>query len=738
MARSDDHKGRPYGGRLRTFGARAARAFRAGVLDFLRDRRGGAMLVAGIGAATIMCAAGAGLVNLAWHEAHREELRAAMRAAVASVGATLLARAGDGGAVDQAIAERVDAFVEAASGADITEVTVTYDDGRIAVEIDGELDVDDLWGVGRMFFGGSFTETVAVRLESTRHEFALALDVSPSMGFTFDTGTRMDALKTALNTVASNLEAAQRDSPAGMLVAIVPFASAVRVADTGGAGETEHKQRYLRMMGGRLRAQWVDVNHGYGVGGMHEIDIPTGWDWDTDRWTGCVMARWGAYWEATARPTPMTWPASLNGEPLHLSDAPPVPGNANTLFTPYSWPDAGPAGNIDARVQWAMADILAGRSSTGARDWFGDNDWSLPDGRGAALCPDASVTPLTDDIAKVRTAVAALQPIDWGPGSHGWLSRAATYTHLGIVWGMRTLATDWRDIWNTRDFRGVRRPAPPAPDLLKTVLVVSDGSSHGGMHTFGQVGPLSSDLEGVAMNPFPGNPACIDAPWVYVGNVDPTGSNYESAAVKGRVDSTGQADDAAFNASFPSTWRTGLADALGVPTLATTLASLEPVDAFRGVSAAFGDALVAAGLPRPTQVRRHLCDYSSVFGPYGRLGDPRYVGGAPAFDGSPWKARKDLPSPYPADRPDFPVPGQMTPRLYEWWDQACALAAARAITVHTVFIGDANAYSAPHRASLTRCSTTTGGEAFMTPDADTLDDVLGRLIQPKRTLRFVD
>lgn len=709
---------------LRKLAGHIATAF----IEFVRDRRGGAMTVASIGAATIMVTAGAGLVNFAWHEAHREEVRAALRAAVASVGPSLLGRAGDGRKVDKAIAKRVAAFVEAATEMEVDEVTVSHEDGRIGLGLHGSLDVDDLWRVGKFLFGGVSTETVAVELDSTRHEFALALDISPSMGFAFGSGTRMGGLKAALGTVASNLEAAQRDSPAGMLVSVVPFASAVRVADLAGTGQTEGKALYLRMMGGRARAKWVDAYHHYGVGGTHEIAVPAGWDWDADRFTGCFMARWGAYWEAAARPLPLAWPASVDGEPLHLSDTAPDPGNANTLFTPFSWPDAGPAGTIDARLQWAMADILAGRSPTGTREWFADNDWSLPDGGGDALCPEIGVMPLTDDVALVRRTVAELRPVDWGPG--GANLRGATYLHLGVVWGMRTLAAGWRDVWNTRDFRNVPRPAAPAADLHKTILLVSDGSSTPGFVSRGQVLPRRV-VGGRTMNPDVESPAC---PNMFGSSQDPPGNAYETTTAR---------DDAAFNASFDPGWRTALAGALGLPSLAAQLAPFEPADAFRMTNAAFADVLVGAGLPRPAQVRRHLCDYASVFGPYGRLGDPLYVGGAPVFGLSPWSVG-GLPSPYPTGTllerlRTWNVPWhRMVARLYDWWDASCTLAVARNIKVHTVFIGDENEWTRSHIDALRRCSALTGGEALVTPDPTTLDEVLGRLIRIRRTLRFVE
>ena len=691
---------------------RAVRAARR----FARDRRGGAMLVTGVLVIATMCAGGAGLLNLAWREAHLEEVRAALRAAIASAGAAALARAGDGGAADRAIAERVAAFIEAATRADVETVTVSYAAGRVDVEVAGDIDVDDLWAFGGFVFGGSFTRSQAVSLTTTRHEFAVALDISRSMTLRFGTGTRMDALKAAMGTVATNLEHAQRDSPAGMLVSIVPFGSAVSLADTGAVGETEQKARYLRMMGGRLHAKWVDIYHHYGVGATHEITIPAGWDWDTNVWSGCFMARWGAYWDTLARPTPMAWPAALNDEPLHLSDAPPDVANANTLFTSYSWPDAGPAGNVDVLLQLAMAEVLAGDDDSVSGEWYGDNDWSLSDGGGDELCHDSVLLPLTDDVALVRQAVTDLSPEESGPGG-----RSFTYTHLGVVWGLRTLSSGWQDVWATTDFRGVKRPLAAASDVQKTLLVISDGRNYPGIATRGFFRPRTR--QGTRNPSWWHSDACrhrVEAELEQAG--------YETAAVL---------DDADFNAEFDSAaWRPGLAAALGKPELASRLDPFQPADAFRGTSAAFADLLVDVGLPRPTQVRRHLCDYTSGFGPYGRIGDPLYIGGVPQFGHSPWASPDELPSPYPGDTEA--VSNLLTDRLYEWWDAACAIAAARAVKVHTVFIGNRTWQTAHHLDSLRRCAAATGGEMLVTPDAATLNDALGRLVRLRRELRFVE
>ena len=149
---------------------------------------------------------------------------------------------------------------------------------------------------------------------------------------------------------------------------------------------------------------WVDTFHQYGVGAdlglLRKQGLPTGvlndTDWnlrreaveldiraqvpkldtgapggdgyclvnDADFWNGCVMARWGAYWNESARPDDWSaddrdnWPATKAvdawssgseglpaGTPLHLADAPPDADDPHTLFTAYSWPDRAHRGH---------------------------------------------------------------------------------------------------------------------------------------------------------------------------------------------------------------------------------------------------------------------------------------------------------------------------------------------------------------------------------------------------------
>ena len=678
---------------------------------FLGDRRGGAMLVALSFVLMAMAGAGSGLVNLSWQELHREQIRNASRAAVAAAGAPLLARAGDGGAVDAEISAKVKNFVEATvATVSVSHVAVHYDSGRVAVDVAGDNAVPPLWGRGGT---QPFAESVAVRLAMTSHEFAFALDMSGSMG-TYLGGptTRMQALQAAMQAVATNLQAAQNSSSADIMVAIVPFLSAVRVADTGGAGDTAGKRRYVELLGGRLNARWVDVYHHYGIGGTHEISLPAGWDWDRNVWTGCVMARWGAYWDPLAGVA--QWPATLNGEPLHLSDAPPDPNNPHTLFTAYSWPDAESAGAIDADIQFAMTGFASSSS------YPGDNSWSVTYGGGDAMCPDTVLTPLTDQIGSFVSAVNALQPHSENLGSPTTFV-GMTHAHQGIVWGIRALSPHWQDIWGTTDFRGAKRPAAYG-DVRKALLIVSDGENYmaavKGAHRALQLYPTRT------VNPrFRDSELC--------------GSS--SRALPQAYHDLAVLSDADLNLHFSGKpWRADLAGALGVPALAADLATYDPADVFRNVDGALSDLLVSHGLPRPRVTGRHLCDWWSGFTPYGRIGDPLYVGGDPVFGHSPFPSLDSMPSPYDSsvgwhDRYKLPVA-----RLNQWFIDACGIAAARGIRIHAIFIGDNVPGNKPHLDGLEACAARAGGEMLVTPDRDTLKTAMESLVDLERRLSFTD
>ena len=331
--------------------------------SFARSRDGGAILVGGAFVLAMMAGVGGWMTNYAWREAQWEELRAATRAAVSTAGPLL---AGAGGATDEQIRERVAGFVSASMpGLTVTpeDVIVSYDaeTDTTTIVVGGNYKFDDIW----VNWGGRVTaveSVVKVQLQAERYEVAMALDVSHSMGFRLSDGVvKLDALKAAVTNVVDTLDATGDTTPGSVLVSMVPYSSAVNVADTCNrdpdtgvcrAGRSASKERYVRMVAGvretmaetladaryardnNVGGHWVDTFHHYGAGTdlgslrrqylpmdlledrewnlrrtAVDIDVPaqlpgTGvWTVDDeDFWNGCVMARWGAYWVPAARP----------------------------------------------------------------------------------------------------------------------------------------------------------------------------------------------------------------------------------------------------------------------------------------------------------------------------------------------------------------------------------------------------------------------------------------------------
>ena len=315
--------------------------------------------------------------------------------------------------------------------------------------------------------------------------------------------------------------------------------------------------------------QWVDLYHHYGAGNdmgplhrqflpMHVIrneprqghsrsyglrrtdveinvgdQIPSMGTWtvdDEDFWNGCLMARWGNYWDPRARPSgwspndPSFWPAKKavaawnndlpglpDDTPLHLSDAPPTSRDRNTLFTAYSWPDARIAGNADYRLQAAIIEMLnpgedeqlmSDRGTVRNYNLYRDNDWSRTARGGATGCVEMPIMPLTSDVVTARAAVAALDDAasDDGGGPPG----PGTYTHLGVVWALRTLSPLWQGVWEDFYTEDNPRPAFPCdaqnqpagciPDLTKSILLIADGETNFGSHGMSRlIEPLSRD-----------------------------------------------------------------------------------------------------------------------------------------------------------------------------------------------------------------------------------------------------
>lgn len=554
-----------------------------GLASFLRCRRGGAMLYTGAFGLMLMAGVGAMMTNYAWQEAQYEELRGALRASV-SASSRLLSEASDAG-VQAQIRKRVADFVRGlAEGLEVdqNDITITHNtttqETWVTIAGSAKYAFANLWGAGGG--GGGTVQLPSVRvgvaLDSSRFEIAVAADVSSSMSRYIGTSSvsRMAALRSALGVAIDVLEDQNDETPGSMAAAIVPFGNVVNVADTSGSGQTEAKRRYARILTGAevtstsvSAAAKATSNHYYDMHASYgrsmidmssviskklpitestadwnlraaatDVDVAAlmpgaGATWSVegkDFWNGCVMARWGAYWDADAQPSnwdstnldnnASEYPAKTNvaawgtggtaltGQPLHLSDDPPSAASPSTRFTAFSYPDSSLSGTADARMEALLKETLTDGSVVGGdflsdvysfggfdnpqvppiarmrgfNDWTRDNFRSSGTPGGDALCPPSPILPLTDDKTTLNSYVGSLQHIPTFNQS------GATYLHLGITWGVRVLSPLWQSLWNVEDSQSAARPLAPcygnnstncAQDLKKLIVILSDGES---------------------------------------------------------------------------------------------------------------------------------------------------------------------------------------------------------------------------------------------------------------------
>ena len=831
--------------------------------SFARSEDGGAVTVGGVIVLFLMVGVGGTMSNYAWREAQLEELRASTRAAVSAAGPLL---AGAGGTLDEEIKARVASFVSGlVAGLTVSpdEVTVSYDadTNTTTITVGGDYEFDDIWDPWDIWRGTptDIGNVVNVRLETERYEVAMALDVSTSMRYNLPDGVeKLAALKAAVTSVADTLESSSLTTPGSVLVSVVPYSSAVNVADTCNpdpdtalcrAVRSAGKERYVRMLAGvrdtmaktladardardkSVGGHWVDTFHHYGAGTNLgplrrqylpsdllddrdwdlrrtdvEIDVstqvPSLGTWsvdDVDFWSGCVMARWGAYWHPDARDPgwiqddatnwPATkavaaWSAGGSGLPattsLHLSDAPPAASAPSTLFTAFSWPDARIRGRADEWMQDSMVELLHPGVIAYPYRAVGDNDWSTSGNGGNVFCPPVAITPLTEDLDLLRNVANGLRTTAVYRG--GGTTIGATYMNLGIVWGLRTLSPLWQDVWDVKDVRLARRPAVPCapdeeavgcdPDLKKSILLVSDGSSYVG-------GVAGSRL--LASYSETSNPAyytetiCrrFDVPSYRLAAAASTPSDFNTHFRSPRVDDDLVDADGRLNA----VGRERLADAflsfagtepdtttrrdslLSVLASSVSGAAPTPWQLFRGLDEELVDVLVDENHEfgfdgRPTLIE-HRCRPSSTFSPYGRADDRVYVGDigpdaitvpTPVAEVAPFEVAS-LPesvvgdgSPDTVDR--TALNSALSGRIDNWFLEACRVAGVRRVRINVVFIGDST-YHGRAISLLEQCVDAAGGdpdrdEVFLAPSSAELTTAFEDIFTIRRNLRFLD
>lgn len=584
---------------------------------------------------------------------------------------------------------------------------------------------------------------------------------------------------------------------------------------------------------------WVDTFHHYGIGSdlgplrkqglpsdlLNDVDwnlrrqnveidvrarVPSvdtgatsgrGW-WlvnDEDFWNGCLMARWGAYWNTSARPQGWdpndadNWPANKAVEswttggtalpattPLHLSDAPPEADDPHSLFTAYSWPDARIGGYADYRLVLIMTRLLDRRPTAFVRSPPGsatmlnhlvkaDNDWSVARSRrGAGGCPHNPITPLSDELSTLRKAVTDLDI----PLCSTCNFPIGTYVNRGVVWALRSLSPLWQQVWQITDGQGLARPAIPcAPGesegacmhVNKSILIVSDGGNFPQdlvQTRLGRADPGNNPV-------WTGDQLCSSLGRSYI-------RRYHRTAV--------QTDEARFNADFNRHLSSGtfgggnmseVVDAFRILDRVTTdtparrnarqaqLDQWTPWQLFRGTDAGVVDALMdennGFGFEgRPVQMEG-LCRPSSAHGPYGRLDDHIFVGNSstqpgmelpPVPDAAPFSLA-GMPNSMVGDHTPGSgnyrsggVLGRIFARLDDWTVDACDIAGQRGVQINAVYIGNHNRQNRLVRL-LESCVDAAGGDpnvndVFVTPNAKDLEDAFAEMFVTRRRLRFLN
>ena len=822
--------------KARLWGVRLARL----IVAFARSRNGGAMFIGGSLAMLAMASVGGLMSNYGWREAQEEEIDAALRAGVS---ASAHFMRGNLTTAEDQIKQRVADFMRGLLG----DVSIAKDDiviehdfstNRTTIKVEGNATYafKNLWAAGRTGDPESLTgEQVIVEFDASQFEFALALDISRSMGIKPPgwTVTRLDALKDAINTIAQTVDAVSKTNPGIVTVSLVPYSNVVNVADTSGMSQTDAKERYVRMLSGAeysaqtsrdTEGHWVDTFHSYGTGddmgplasrSLPDFLTATDWNlrqaeaadvstqapdvgtWNTrgeDFWNGCVMARWGAYWDPNARPVIWdptdtdNWPAkktmagwepgstSIHDLPLHLSDAPPDANDPNTRFTAYSWPDANVHGFADASLDRVINRTLDPTYNPYFPDLpRSENHWHLrtPDRGGSLLCPEAFIVPLTDDLTTLQTAntfdVVQLQ-------SRTYFGQ--TFLHLGIVWGLRTLSPLWRDVWKTKSVSGDDLPRTPCLDggttqgcsqsVEKAIVIVSDGANFFGDPRRGRSFGYFDPANAITSNPnfdygrcnsvfrstgFADYRAAMSAedPTTFASNFDVDGTGAFTPTGMSAVLDGFQAFHpvvSALNPAIPT-------DRLRINTYRmvweNALKDMTPWQLFRGyddnspITATDAiDVLVdptnAFGFEgRPVQ-NGHYCRPHAPFSAYGRPDELVRVGdGPPVEDVAPFSVPTWLWSSPTAD-----LQAPITDRLDDWFREACDIAGQRGVRIHAIYIGG---NTRPHElaaiALLEECVDRGYGgnaledEVYAAPTANELKDAIEDIMDIKRTLRFI-
>ena len=264
----------------------------------------------------------------------------------------------------------------------------------------------------------SVTVDSLAMMKQTKMEVVMVLDNTGSMGDYVGSTRKIDALKSAANTLVDILFGKDTESRY-LKIGLVPFANAVNIG-AGFRGSTIMDETKPTA----LNTEQVLKESGDGYSSLFQVFDKLG-----RTWGGCVRSRLDGY---------------------DLSDTAPSGGDRNTLFTPYFAPDEPDSGYAN--------NYLKDGSNTGKSKpyaFYRDNpEWS---GSGAGPnynCPSGVIQPLTNAKSTITTALGKMR------------AQGNTVIPEGLAWGWRVLSP------GVPFTEGV---AYDDPDTQKVIILLTDG-----------------------------------------------------------------------------------------------------------------------------------------------------------------------------------------------------------------------------------------------------------------------
>ena len=122
--------------------------------------------------------------------------------------------------------------------------------------------------------------------------------------------------------------------------------------------------------------------------------------------------------------------------------------------------------------------------------WMNEPDWLDADGP-QLYCIRTPIAPLSNDESAIQQTIADLSL--WG--------NTGNMTHLGVQWGRRVLAPDWRVSWGGEE---------PEGDRKKVLVLLTDGTNNVGATSYSAYGEPGAGIKGLGQQPAKERTAKLD------------------------------------------------------------------------------------------------------------------------------------------------------------------------------------------------------------------------------------